>query len=147
MNLPRARAHVIVRSRDPRLRSLIAERLAAQGDLTVETGPVEEDETAIRAPTDGARLGGARVNGAADDTAAGPVAVVEVQEPEAGITPREAEVLGLMAEGLANKEIAARLAFSTHTAKFHVESLLRKLDAVNRAEAVREGIRRGLIGV
>ena len=56
-------------------------------------------------------------------------------------------MLGLLAEGLAHKEIAARLGFSTHTAKFHVESLLRKLDAANRAEAVREGIRRGLIGV
>jgi two-component system nitrate/nitrite response regulator NarL len=56
-------------------------------------------------------------------------------------------VLGLLAEGLAHKEIAARLGFSARTARFHVESLLRKLDAVNRAEAVREGIRRGLIGV
>jgi len=63
------------------------------------------------------------------------------------LTPRELEVLQLMADGLANKEIAARLAFSTHTAKFHVESLLRKLEAVNRAEAVREGIRRGFIGL
>jgi DNA-binding CsgD family transcriptional regulator len=147
MNLPRSRAHVIVRSRDPRLRSLIAERLAAQGDLIVEMGSVNDEEIAIRAPTNGARLNGVRLNGAAVDAAAGPDAVVEVQEPEAGITPREAEVLGLMAEGLANKEIAARLAFSSHTAKFHVESLLRKLDAANRAEAVREGIRRGLIGV
>ncbi len=52
-----------------------------------------------------------------------------------------------MAEGLANKEIAASLGISTHTAKFHVESLLRKLGAVNRAEAVHTGIRRGLIGI
>jgi DNA-binding CsgD family transcriptional regulator len=66
---------------------------------------------------------------------------------ESGITPREIEVLGLLAEGLANKEIAARLGFSAHTAKFHVESILRKLSAANRAEAVKEGIRQGLIGV
>ncbi len=46
-----------------------------------------------------------------------------------------------------HKEIGGRLGISAHTAKFHVESLLRKLGAVNRAEAVREGIRRGLIGV
>jgi DNA-binding CsgD family transcriptional regulator len=72
---------------------------------------------------------------------------VEASDEQPGITPREAEVLGLLADGLANKEIAARLGFSAHTAKFHVESLLRKLDAANRAEAVREGIRRGLIGV
>ena len=52
-----------------------------------------------------------------------------------------------LADGLANKEIGVRLGISAHTAKFHVESLLRKLDAANRAEAVREGIGRGLIGV
>ena len=71
----------------------------------------------------------------------------ELARGESGITPRETEVLGLLAEGLANKEIAARLGFSTHTAKFHVESILRKLSAANRAEAVKEGIRQGLIGV
>jgi DNA-binding CsgD family transcriptional regulator len=142
MNLPRARAHVIVRSRDPRLRSLIAERLAEQGDLTIEMDAANGEEPAARV-----QKGGTRVNGATTDARAEPDAVVEVQDPEAGITAREAEVLGLMADGLANKEIAARLEFSTHTAKFHVESLLRKLDAANRAEAVREGIRRGLIGV
>jgi DNA-binding CsgD family transcriptional regulator len=74
-------------------------------------------------------------------------ALVVATSAEPTLTPRETEVLGLLAEGMANKEIAAHLAFSTHTAKFHVESLLRKLDAANRAEAVREGIRRGLIGV
>jgi len=138
MNLPRSRARVIVRARDPRLRALIAERLAEQGDLTVETG----DDGAEAGPRD------AHLDGARREATDSPVdAVVEVLEPEASITPREAEVLGLMADGLANKEIAARLSFSSHTAKFHVESLLRKLGAVNRAEAVREGIRRGLIGV
>jgi NarL family two-component system response regulator LiaR len=71
----------------------------------------------------------------------------EIAQPGSGITPRETEVLGLLAEGLANKEIAARLGFSTHTAKFHVESLLRKLSVANRAQAVKEGIRQGLIGV
>jgi DNA-binding CsgD family transcriptional regulator len=72
---------------------------------------------------------------------------VESSGDESSLTPRETEVLGLLAEGLANKEIAAQLAFSTHTAKFHVESILRKLDAANRAEAVKEGIRRGMIGL
>ena len=73
--------------------------------------------------------------------------MVEVLGAAPGLTPREMEVLGLLADGLANKEIGARLGISAHTAKFHVESLLRKLDAANRAEAVREGIGRGLIGV
>ncbi len=74
-------------------------------------------------------------------------AVVEAVSDGASLTPRELQVLGLLADGLANKEIAYQLGFSTHTAKFHVESLLKKLNAANRAEAVREGIRRGLIGV
>jgi two-component system nitrate/nitrite response regulator NarL len=65
----------------------------------------------------------------------------------AGLTARELEVLGLCADGLANKQIAGRLGVTSHTAKFHVESLLRKLGAANRAGAVKEGIRRGLIAV
>ena len=142
MNLPRTHARVIVRARDPRLRSLIAERLAGLGEVTMEPdGAPDGVPLATLAPP------GTPSGTPHDAQSSGPDAVVEVQESEAGITPREAEVLGLLADGLANKEIAARLSFSAHTAKFHVESILRKLDAANRAEAVREGIRRGLIGV
>lgn len=61
------------------------------------------------------------------------------------LTPREVEVLGLMAEGLGNKEIAARLAISDHTVKFHVASILGKLGAASRTEAVTIGLRYGLI--
>ncbi len=61
------------------------------------------------------------------------------------LTPREIEVLRLVAEGLGNKEIAARLAISEHTAKFHVASILGKLGAASRTEAVMAGLRRGLI--
>ena len=60
-------------------------------------------------------------------------------------TPREAEVLGLMAEGLSNKLIADRLKISDHTAKFHVNSILNKLDAETRTEAVVSAARRGLL--
>jgi len=59
------------------------------------------------------------------------------------ITPRERDVLERLAEGLSNREIAAVLGISEHTAKFHVASVLAKLGAANRAEAVRQGIRRG----
>ena len=59
------------------------------------------------------------------------------------LTAREREVLERLAEGLSNKEIAAVLGISGHTAKFHVASVLAKLGAANRAEAVRPGIRRG----
>jgi len=61
------------------------------------------------------------------------------------LTPREAEVLGMLAEGLANKNIAARLGISEHTVKTHVASILMKLDAFSRAEAVAIGARHGLI--
>ncbi len=61
------------------------------------------------------------------------------------LTPRESEVLQMLASGLANKEIAARLAISEHTVKFHVASILGKLGAGSRTEAVSLGIRRGLV--
>ncbi len=61
------------------------------------------------------------------------------------LTPREREVLGMMAEGAANKNIAWKLGISEHTAKFHVASVLGKLNAGTRAEAVALGIKRGLI--
>jgi DNA-binding CsgD family transcriptional regulator len=61
------------------------------------------------------------------------------------LTPREAEVLGLLAEGASNKAIARRLGISVHTAKFHVGSLLDKLDAVGRTDAVAQAARIGII--
>jgi len=61
------------------------------------------------------------------------------------LTPRELEILGMLAEGLANKNIAARLGISEHTVKTHVASILTKLDAYSRAEAVAIGVRQGLI--
>jgi DNA-binding NarL/FixJ family response regulator len=61
------------------------------------------------------------------------------------LTPRETEILGMLADGLANKEIAVRLSISSHTVKSHVQSLFSKLGADTRAEAVAVGLRRGLI--
>jgi len=61
------------------------------------------------------------------------------------LTPREVEVLGLLAEGSGNKQIAHRLGISEHTVKFHVASILAKLGAASRTEAVTLGIRRGLV--
>jgi NarL family two-component system response regulator YdfI len=61
------------------------------------------------------------------------------------LTGREIEVLGMLAEGLANKTIAYRLGISEHTVKFHVSSIFGKLSAGSRTEAVTIGIRRGLI--
>jgi two-component system, NarL family, nitrate/nitrite response regulator NarL len=66
---------------------------------------------------------------------------------DAGIalTARESEVVGLLAHGASNKSIARELDISVHTAKFHVASVLAKLCARNRSDAVAIGIRRGLV--
>jgi two-component system, NarL family, response regulator YdfI len=66
-------------------------------------------------------------------------------DPAQPLTAREIEVLGMLAEGLGNKAIASRLGISTHTAKFHVASILAKLGAGSRTEAVTIGMRRGLV--
>lgn len=59
------------------------------------------------------------------------------------LTDREQQVLGMMADGLANKEISSRLNISTHTVKFHISSILGKLGASSRTEAVSIGVRSG----
>lgn len=61
------------------------------------------------------------------------------------LSTREAEVLALMAQGLANKNIADRLRISEHTVKFHVSSILAKLGAASRTEAVTRGLKDGLL--
>jgi DNA-binding CsgD family transcriptional regulator len=63
------------------------------------------------------------------------------------LTPRERDVLMLMAEGASNKAIARRLRISVHTAKFHVGSLLDKLDATGRTDAVAHAARLGVINL
>jgi DNA-binding NarL/FixJ family response regulator len=67
-----------------------------------------------------------------------------VEEP---LTPREVQVLELLAAGLANKAIAGRLGISDQTVKFHVAAILGKLGVANRTEAVRVAVRRGLIAM
>ena len=66
-------------------------------------------------------------------------------EDSVALTPREMQVLALIAEGASNKAIARRLAISVHTVKFHIASLLDKLDADGRAEAVAQAARLGAI--
>ncbi|HLH01778.1 MAG TPA: response regulator transcription factor [Bryobacteraceae bacterium] len=99
--------------------------LAAAQDLTVLTR-----EQAQRRLPDSARL-------AADENA---------YIPEE-LTQRERQVLRMMADGLANKEIAGKLGISDHTAKFHVAQILAKLGAATRTEAVTIAIRRGLVPI
>jgi two-component system, NarL family, response regulator YdfI len=72
-----------------------------------------------------------------------PQAAGDAMEPP--LSPREAEILNLLAAGLGNKEIAGQLKISEHTVKFHVTSIFNKLSASTRAEAVAVGMRRGWI--
>jgi DNA-binding CsgD family transcriptional regulator len=99
--------------------------------------------TAVLSDVLGLRL--ARVNEVGD------VAVVSSQraqpatEQDAALTPREIQVLSLLAEGASNKSIARRLGISVHTVKFHVASLLDKFEAIGRTDAVAHALRLGVI--
>jgi two-component system, NarL family, response regulator YdfI len=81
-----------------------------------------------------------------------PAGVVPPGEPHAAwvsppepLTPRELEILGLLAGGDSNKTIAARLSISVHTVKFHISSILAKLGVSSRTEAVALGLRLGIV--
>jgi DNA-binding NarL/FixJ family response regulator len=69
---------------------------------------------------------------------------IPIEEP---LTPREREVLTLLADGLANKSIAVTLGISDQTVKAHVAAICGKLGAQNRTDAVRKAIRRGLVAM
>ncbi|HEV3477664.1 MAG TPA: response regulator transcription factor, partial [Rubrobacteraceae bacterium] len=73
-----------------------------------------------------------------------PASVEELSEP---LTAREREVLELLGRGLSNRLIARELHISEHTVKFHISSLYAKLEVNNRAEAVSQGARHGLISL
>ncbi len=75
-----------------------------------------------------------------------PVAeTLAIEEPDETLTAREREVLDLVGQGLSNKLIARQLQISEHTVKFHVSSISNKLGAASRTDAVRRGLRHGLI--
>ncbi len=63
----------------------------------------------------------------------------------AALTPRERDVLEMLARGLSNKKIAQRLSLAENTVKFHVASILSKLEATTRTQAVTIGVRRGWV--
>lgn len=81
----------------------------------------------------------------ADERADLVVSTPDTAPPDLNLTARERDVLGLLAEGASNRQVAQRLGISVHTAKFHVHSLLDKLDATGRTDAVAHAARLGVI--
>ncbi len=110
--------------------------------LEVEEPDLADRLAAMLATLPGVRLAGRGERADVALVAPSPVARMEV---DAALTPRELEVLAFMAEGASNKTIARRLGISVHTAKFHVGSLLDKLDATGRTDAVAHAARLGII--
>jgi DNA-binding CsgD family transcriptional regulator len=110
----------------------------AQGLLADEAGPAEID-AALRAVARGLIV---RSRARSPATRSSGFSAAQDAEARTLLTPREAQVLDAIADGLTNKAIARRLGISLHTVKFHVESLFRKLGAGTRAEAVARAVER-----
>jgi DNA-binding NarL/FixJ family response regulator len=118
---------VFLRIADPLARRRIGQLLRNDPEFTVVTDAEEADLVV-------------------DDTAATrPVGSASLSEAGSQLTAREREVLRLMADGLGNKAIGVVLGISSHTVKYHVASVLTKLDAHSRTEAVSRGLREGLL--
>jgi DNA-binding CsgD family transcriptional regulator len=113
--------------------------------LELPGGALSDRLAALLAEVRGVQLVGS--GEAADVALVLPTAAVALHCGEIPLSPRELEVLTLLAEGASNKEIARRLGISVHTAKFHVGSLLDKLDAVGRTDAVAHAARRGVLNL
>jgi len=111
--------------------------------LRIEDAALADRLAALLATVPGLRLVGA--DETADVTVVAAPDAASPVDGEVALTPRELEVLALLAEGASNKLIARRLGISVHTAKFHVRSLLDKLDAVGRTDAVAHAARLGVI--
>ncbi|MFI5177423.1 MAG: LuxR C-terminal-related transcriptional regulator [Vicinamibacterales bacterium] len=105
--------------------------------------------TAVEIAGEAATVAAARAAGLTADafltSAHDPPAAASGPAAPESLTPREVEVLELVAEGLPNKAIGLRLGISDQTVKFHVASICGKLGAANRTEAVRRALQRGLI--
>jgi DNA-binding CsgD family transcriptional regulator len=99
--------------------------------------------TALLSDVPGLRL--ARMNERADVDLVHSQNAEKTEPDAAALTPREIEVLSLLAEGATNKSIARRLGISVHTVKFHVASLLDKFEAIGRTDAVTHAVRLGVI--
>jgi DNA-binding CsgD family transcriptional regulator len=120
-----------------------AEARAIRLALNIEDRALADRIAALLANVPGLRL--VRGNETADVALVLPTLESASAEGDVPLTPRELEVLTLLAEGMSNKAIARRLGISVHTAKFHVGALIDKFDAVGRTDAVTQAARRGVI--
>jgi DNA-binding CsgD family transcriptional regulator len=124
--------------------------LTSEGEVELIVLAIKVDDpaladrlTALLSSVPGLRL--ARVNEHADVAIVSSHTAEKPIEPDAALTPREIQVLTLLAEGASNKSIALRLGISVHTVKFHVASLLDKFEAIGRTDAVAQAMRLGVI--
>jgi DNA-binding CsgD family transcriptional regulator len=116
-------------------RDALAARIAGDGRWTVVSDPAWAD-LVIVSPEEWLR-----VNHRPQATRA------RMEPPIESLTPREFEVLRLVADGLHNREIAVRLGVTEHTVKFHLGAIFGKLGATTRTEAVQKGLRLGVIEI
>lgn len=112
-------------------------RAAGVHGVLMKTMPVGDLIRAIREVADGKEV--------VDRDLAGALFAADAKTGTVPLSERETEVLGLLAQGMSNKEVAAALFISRATVKSHIENILRKLEANDRAAAVAEGFRRGLL--
>ncbi|MGD9988799.1 response regulator [Pseudonocardia sp.] len=120
-------------------------RAGARGYLTKDAGGPEIRDALVRVLEDRAAIDPAVQHHVVDALAAAPPAPVARDDRPAGLTARELEVLVLVAEGLSNSEIGARLVVSEGTVKSHMNHLLAKIGARDRAQAVAFAYRNGLV--
>ena len=111
--------------------------------IAIDDPALADRLTALLSEVPGLRL--ARPGEAADIAVVAPPGADPANEAVTMLTPREVEVLGHLAAGASNKAIARLLGISVHTVKFHVGSLLDKLDATGRTDAVAHAARLGVI--
>jgi DNA-binding NarL/FixJ family response regulator len=126
---------IVLLSQDPDPAIFNRIRRSGAGGLLQSGAPCEQIVQAIKSVAHGLMVFDSSL-------APQPSADEALSEP---LTPREAEVLQLLADGLGNKEIAGKLGISEHTIKFHIRSILGKLGVASRTEAVARGLRSGLI--
>jgi DNA-binding CsgD family transcriptional regulator len=111
--------------------------------IRVDDSTLADRLTALLSGVPGLRL--ARLNEIGDVAVVSPPISDNLPERDSALTPREIQVLRLLAEGASNKSIARRLGISVHTVKFHVASLIDKFEAVGRTDAVTHAVRLGVI--